>query len=72
MKKAAALLLLVLMTLAMSACDSDTSSSSYSYSGSRGMTAQEKYDAKYGKGAFEADRALMDEMRSAYNSMIGR
>ncbi len=47
-------------------CSSSTSSSSYSYG------TRESYDAKYGAGSYDADKALLDSMRDSYNSAIGR
>ncbi len=59
-------LILVLVSLGMflTGCESGSSSSSSSY----GYGTRESYDAKYGQGAYDADKALLDEMRDAWNS----
>ena len=46
------------------------SSNSSSYSPS--YSKRDAYDAKYGKGSYDADKALLDSMRDAYNSATGK
>ena len=58
------ILVLVSLGLFLSGCESSSSSSSGSY----GYGTRESYDAKYGQGAYDADKALLDEMRDAWNS----
>ena len=72
MKKWIAAVLLALWVLMLSGCDdyssSNSSSSSSSYSG---KSAAERYDEKYGKGSYAADKQLIEDMRDAWNSMTG-
>ncbi len=67
MKKWIAAVLLALLMLMLSACDDY--SSSYSSNNYSGKSAAERYDEKYGKGSYAADKQLLDEMRDAWNSM---
>lgn len=55
-----------LTILFMNGCS--TSSSSRSSSSSYRYGTKESYDAKYGAGSYDADKALMDSMRDAWNS----
>jgi len=59
-------IIVMALLLILSGCDS--SSSSYS---SRSTTREEAYDAKYGKGSYAADKALLDSMRDSYNAATG-
>ncbi len=64
-----ALVVMLFVSLFMlAACSSSSSSSSYGYS----YGTRESYDAKYGAGSYDADKALLDSMRDSYNSAIGR
>ena len=57
-------LALITISLFLSGCGSSSSSSSGTYR----YGTRESYDAKYGPGAYDADKALLDEMRDAWNS----
>lgn len=58
-----------LLVVCLSGCESSTPT--YSYSSSY-ESSKEAYDAKYGKGAYESDKAFLDSLEDRYNEMIGR
>lgn len=62
------LVLVSVVILSLTACGSSRSSSSSSYT----YGTRESYDSKYGKGSYDADKALLDSMRDAYNSAAGK
>ena len=55
---------LLVTIIAMSGC-----SSSSSYRSSSSYSKRDAYDAKYGAGSYDSDKAFIDSMRDAYNSM---
>lgn len=59
-------LILLMFVLLLAGCESSSSSTSRSYT-----SKEDAYDAKYGKGSYAADKALLDSMRDAYNDSTG-
>ncbi len=60
------IILIILMGIANSSSSKSSSSSSYQYG------TRESYDAKYGQGAYDADKQLLDSMRDEWNRQTGK
>ena len=67
MKNTKIVWVLVVLAIALFVISGCESSSSYS-SSSRSYGTRESYDAKYGAGAYDADKALLDSMRDNWNN----
>lgn len=63
---------LVFLVIIGGSCSSSSSSSSYSTRNNYSYGTRESYDAKYGQGSYDADKALLDSMRQEWNRQTGK
>ena len=62
-------IMLICIALLMCACSSPSTDNTRSSSVNNTESSAEKsYDAKYGEGSYDADKALLDSMRDSWDS----